>query len=161
MEQLQEGYVAAVAATAGCLLETVKRDVWGVDIQIVRPMGSLIQEQMIFAQLKNTTTFKPDPSKANFSYQFRARQHLEHLTKPRSRPKAILLVMVTRPDQSLWTSGDHDTLTVAHCCYWANLEGQSIKEGVQKPSVQVPTGNQFTAEALLAMFDRLDKGEPL
>lgn len=161
MEQLQEGYVAAVAATAGCLIETVRRDLYGVDIMIVRPRGPHLQEQMIFAQLKNTTTIKPDPDKPNFAYKFKARSHLEHLTKSRTTPKAILIVMATSPAQVDWTDGDHDVLSVLHCCYWANLEGQEIKPGVQQPTVRVPTGQQFTAPALLEMFDRLDGGEPL
>lgn len=161
MEQLQEGYVAAVAATAGCFIEPVRRDYYGVDVQIVRPRGPHLQEQMIFAQLKNTTTIKPDPTKPDFPYKFKARAHLEHLVKPRSNPKALVIVMATSPLQADWTYGDHDELSMLHCCYWANLEGCSIGVGVEQPTVRVPTDQRFSASGLLEMFDRLDRGEAL
>jgi hypothetical protein len=37
MEQLQEGYVTAVAATAGCSIQIIDRDIWGCDAWIIRP----------------------------------------------------------------------------------------------------------------------------
>ena len=52
MEQLQEGYVLSVAATAGCLVETVQRDIYGLDIRFVRQRGSNLEETSLHAQLK-------------------------------------------------------------------------------------------------------------
>ena len=70
MEQLQEGYVFSVAATAGCLVEVVQRDRCGIDVTFVRPRGSTVEEVSVQAQLKNTTIIEPDPSKHTFPYKF-------------------------------------------------------------------------------------------
>jgi hypothetical protein len=52
MEQLQEGYVASVAATAGCAVERIPRDIYGFDVRLVRPMPPGEEEITILAQLK-------------------------------------------------------------------------------------------------------------
>ena len=161
MEQLQEGYVASIAATAGCLLEKVSRDYYGLDARIVQPAGSKQEELVLGVQLKNTTTLVPDPKKPEFSYKFKARSHLEHLTKARSTMKALLLVMVSHPHQSDWTTGDHKSLSIQHCCYWANLEHHQIPPDVVSPTVKVLTQNIFSAPALIGMFERLQNGQSL
>ena len=157
MEQLQEGYVASIAATAGCVVNRIDRDLHGLDLQLIYQRG-VEEERIIQVQLKNTTTIKPDVSRDHFSYQFKSREHLAKLTRPRSFNKAILLVMVTNPSQALWTSGDHEALTTSHCCYWANLEGAKVSEHVASPTVHIPIANRFDAPALLGMFERLDAG---
>jgi len=162
LEQLQEGYVATVAATAGCIVEPVKRDVYGFDGWLVRPPTSIGagEETMIAVQLKNTTTVRPNPSKGWFSYQFKDRRSFEVLARPR-RMKAILLVMATPPQQANWTASDHDYLRVERCCYWASLEGMKAAPGVQSPTVRISTANIFDARSLTAMMDRLERGEVL
>jgi hypothetical protein len=40
MEQLQEGYVASIAATAGCVMNPVARDVYGMDVMFIRTRSS-------------------------------------------------------------------------------------------------------------------------
>jgi hypothetical protein len=156
MEQLQEGYVFSVAATAGCVVTKIDRDVYGMDIQIVKSYGSDTEEQIIQVQLKNTTTIKPDVTKADFPYKFKAKEHLERLALSRRHLKSILVVMVTDPRQNQWTFGDHDALMTSHCCYWANLEGYDVKPNVAQPTVRIPVANAFDSDALLSMFRRLE-----
>ena len=160
MEQLQEGYVAAVAATGGFILQVIGRDVFGIDIEFIKSRGPDLEEVTIRAQMKITTTIKPDPNKPTFSFQFRKREHYRHLAKPRPTIKAILLVMVTDPDQSKWTSVSHDSLALQHCCYWANLEGHAVPNAAS-PSVKVSVANIFDADALTAMFDRVENGDAI
>ena len=159
MEQLQEGYVLSVAATAGCLVERRDRDVDGVDLMLVRSRGPKLEEASLYAQLKCTTTLRPDPQKPSFAYKFRHRAHFDHLAKERSAIKAILLVMVTDPEQSRWSVGDHESLTVRRCCYWVNLEGQ--ESTANTPTVRVPTDQGFSAVALAELLDRIERREPL
>ncbi|MFD9944609.1 DUF4365 domain-containing protein [Nonomuraea sp. NPDC059023] len=162
MEQLQQGYVASVAATAGCTFETISKDAWGVDAQIIRtPRTPHEQESMVFAQLKSTTQVIPDPKKDFFSYQFTKRQYFDHLVKVRSYPKAILIVMTTSPKQLEWTSADHTGLHTKRCCYWVHLEGVKAKPAVAKPTIRVPTKNVFDAFALIDIMDKLERGESL
>ena len=159
MEQLQEGYVFSVAATAGCLVQRVDRDAYGVDVMFVRPRGSDLEEISLFAQLKATTTVTPNPKKESFGFRFNHRRHFDNLAKTRSTIKAILLVLVTYPEQSKWTAGDHGSLSVRKCCYWVNLEGQ--ENAATKPTVQVPTNQIFSADALQHLLDRIERNEPL
>jgi hypothetical protein len=57
MEQLQEGYVASVAACAGCTMEPIPKDLYGFDVRLVRPGRRAGDEEVALnVQLKNTTT---------------------------------------------------------------------------------------------------------
>jgi hypothetical protein len=162
MEQLQEGYVASVAATAGCTLEPIRRDLYGLDVRFVRPGSPGEEEVVLSAQLKNTTTIRPDVSKPQFSYRLKKREYLETLAaERRTSPKAILLVMVTSPVQATWTDAGHHSMTVRHCCYWAYLEGRSVNPDVSSPMVPIKTKNIFDGNALISLMDRLSRGEPL
>lgn len=161
MEQLQEGYVASVAATAGCNMERIPKDNYGFDVRIVRPAPPGEEEVTLNVQLKSTTTIKPDPAKPHFSHKLKKREYLQRLVTIRKHNKAILLVMATSPIQSAWTSADHDFLKLQHCCYWACLEGDPVDEGVGSPTVHIPTKNIFNGAALAILMDKLDRGEPI
>jgi hypothetical protein len=161
MEQLQEGYVSSIAAAAGCTAEPIRRDIYGFDVRLIKPTPPGTEEVTLLAQLKNTTTVKPDPNREFFSYQLKKREYLEDLAVVRSGPKAVLLVMVTSPVQNQWTDASHEYMTVRHCCYWSNLEGHPVDNSVASPTVRVPIANIFDSQALSAMMDRLSRGEPL
>jgi hypothetical protein len=160
MEQLQEGYVASVAAAAGCLYNRLMHDSYGFDTLLVKKRSPDEEELSVYVQLKCTTTVKPDPSAEFFSFQLKKREYFQRLAVKRSHPKALLLVMATCPSQRDWAKGDHESLSVSHCCYWLSLEGKEVP-GAASPTVHVPTGNIFDADALLAIFDVIDKGGDL
>jgi hypothetical protein len=159
MEQLQEGYVLSVAATAGCLVEPMRRDMHGVDMMFVKPGGAQREETTLYAQLKSTTILMPDLEKGWFSFQFSRRRHFDYLSKERSTVKAVLLVMVTDHVQSRWSVGNHESLAVRKCCYWVNLEGR--ESSAMKPTIRVPTDQMFSAAALQGLLDRIERDEPL
>lgn len=161
MEQLQEGYVAAVAATAGCTMQPFQGDLYGSDALLIRDSGVGLEEVSVLAQLKNTTTQRADIERGFLSYQFKKRDSFERLTEPRKFLKSILVVMTAPRRQIEWTSSSHDYLSLHHCCYWVCLEGQSASAGVSSPTVRVPTENVFDAPALTAILDRLERGDPL
>jgi hypothetical protein len=161
MEQLQQGYVQAVAATAGCSVEFSEHDRYGVDATIIRQIDQSREEISVKAALKCTTRIRPNPARAQFSYRFHDRAHLERLTLPRRTQKMILLLMLTCPEQARWTQCSHESLTVNHCCYWAYLESYEIQPGVQSPSVPIQTANLFDSAALTRIMDKLDRGESL
>ncbi|MER5727107.1 DUF4365 domain-containing protein [Streptomyces sp. NPDC002138] len=162
MEQLQQGYMASIAATAGCTFEMVSKDAWGIDAQIIRPPNTATQvESMLFAQLKCTTQITPDPEREFFSYQFTKRQYFDHLAKFRSYPKAILVVMTVPTRQLDWTEVGHQGLLTRRSCYWVHLENVESATHVAKPSVRIPTKNIFDANALINILDRTDRGESI
>ena len=162
MEQLQEGYVSAVAATAGCTVERISRDMFGTDVRIILPGDSPLEEEtVLLAQLKNSTQLRPDPSKDHFSYQLKKREYFEKLAMRRTTAKAVLLVMATEPAQVDWSKCSHEAMELRNCCYYLNLEGKTAPLGVQSPTVQVPTKNIFDANALLGIFERIARGEAI
>ena len=65
--------------------------------------------------------------------------------------------MVTDPDQSKWSKGDHNSLSVRKCCYWANLEGHTTE--AMYPTVLVPTNQVFSSDALNRILDRIERGQ--
>jgi hypothetical protein len=162
MEQLQEGYVTSVAATAGCAVEPIPKDVYGCDLRLVRPGRVPTEEEVsLLVQLKNTTTAKPDPTKEFFSYQLRKREYLERLAIRRTLVKAILVVMATSHVQTEWTTVSHHSMELKHCCYWQSFEGYPVNPTVVSPSVRIPTANIFDSMALTQIMDKLSRGESL
>src|SRR4051794_30677432 len=79
MEQLQEGYVASVAATAGCLFNKLERDVYGFDVLLVDKKDPSQQESSLYVQLKCTTSTRPDPTAADFGFRLKKREYFERL----------------------------------------------------------------------------------
>ncbi len=159
MEQLQEAYVLAVASAAACVVSPISKDTFKKDVLITRPRTSGIGEDSIYAQMKSTTTSKPDPTKATFSYQFKDRKYMEDLVADRPSIPAILIVMATHPVQAKWTTASHESLTVVHACYWKCLAGDTVPAGVHAPSTKISTGQIFDSAALTAIMDRLERGE--
>ncbi|MFJ7000591.1 DUF4365 domain-containing protein [Streptomyces albidoflavus] len=162
MEQLQQGYMTSVAATAGLVLEVVPVDVYGYDIRLIRPpSNSQDEEAALLAQLKCTTQIIPDQSRDHFSYKFTKRQYFDHLAKARKYPKAILIVMTAPPRQADWTQVTHDGLWTRRSCFWVSLEGKKIDPSVGSPTVHVPTKNRVDADSLTEILDKIDRGESL
>ncbi|MCB5177787.1 DUF4365 domain-containing protein [Streptomyces antimicrobicus] len=160
MEQLQVGYVSTVAATAGCSVEVVGKDVFGVDVQFIRPgRNHLEQESLLFAQLKCTTLVVPDRDEKSFRYRFSKREYFEGLSVVRSYPKKILIVMTVPLVQREWTEVLRGGLLVKRECYWTHLAGATSE--LVKPTIDIPTENVFDAQALVDILDRQDRGESL
>jgi len=160
LEQLQEAYVASVAATSGCLYNPLMCDVYGFDALIVRKQPPQVPELSLYVQLKCTTLMKPDTSREFFSFKLKKRESFERLAVRRTWPKAVLLVMATSPHQATWTFSGHDSLSILHACYWVSLEGLPVLESSQ-PTVRVPTRNRFDAPALESILQTLDQGGDL
>ncbi|MEU5795245.1 DUF4365 domain-containing protein [Streptomyces sp. NPDC047813] len=162
MEQLQQGYIKSVAATAGLAVEVVPVDVYGYDVRLIRPpRDHTDEESAVLAQLKCTTQIVPDPTREFFSYQFTKRQYFDHLAKARKYPKAILIVMTAPQRQADWTEVTHDGLWTKRSCYWVSLEGTQADPSVKKPTVRIPTKNRVDADALTNILDKIDRGESL
>ncbi|TXS67290.1 DUF4365 domain-containing protein [Streptomyces sp. sk2.1] len=161
MEQLQEGYMQSVAATAGCLFIKQGRDMFGVDAMLVRtssdPLG---EEASFYVQMKSTTQIAVDGSTESFRYRFEKRDYMERLVRPRMGMKSLLIVMAIPKGQAQWTRTAHTHLEVKQACYWISLEGMTVPPA-EKPSVRIPTANLFNAEALTAIMGKIERGEPL
>lgn len=161
MEQLQEGYVAAVAASAGAVAEFRKRDVHKYDVELSRQDDVSNEEVAVRVQLKSTTQIRPNPRGPGFRFRFKTREDFDSLAMSRTMHPHILVVMVVGKDQAMWTKAGHDQLAVSHCCYWMSLEGRVAPTKPKRPVVEVPTSNIFDAAALTDILDRIERGDPL
>lgn len=160
MEQLQEGYVSAVAATCGVSAQWTSRDNHKYDVELVRQPDASFEEVSVRVQLKSTTTVPViAPGATSFSYQFESRAAFDSLAMTRTAPKHILLLMVVHQDQNRWTYSHHRAMLLRHCCYWLNMEGMAT--AVQYPTVSVPTANVFNAAALTGILDRIEGGQTI
>lgn len=158
MEQLQEGYVSAVAATCGVSAQWVSRDKYKYDVELVRQPDTSFEEVSVRVQLKSTTTIPViAPGVSQFSYQFENRAAFDSLAMARSAQKHILVLMVVHQNQGRWTYSHHRAMILRHCCYWLNMEGMTST--AQKPTVSVPTANVFNATALTGILDRIEGGQ--
>lgn len=161
MEQLQEGYVAAVAASAGVVAEFRKRDVHKYDVELSRQDDISNEEVAVRVQLKSTTQIKPNTGGPVVPFRFKTRGDFESLAMARRMQPHILVVMVVGKEQAMWTKAGHDELSVSHCCYWVSLEGHVAPTSPKRPVVHVPTANIFDAAALTDILDRIVRGDPL
>lgn len=159
MEQLQEGYVSAVAATCGVSAQWTRRDYHKYDVELVRQPDSSVEDVSVRVQMKSTTGITVPTGASRFSYQFQSRAAYDSLVMARSGPKHILVLMVVHQDQSRWTYAHHRAMLLRHCCYWLSMEGMS--SAAERPTVSVPTANVFNAAALTGILDRIEGGQPI
>lgn len=159
MEQLQEGYVGAVAATSGVSAQWTSRDNHKYDVELVRQPDSSVEDISVRAQMKSTTSIVVPAGASKFSYQFESREAFDSLAMARTGPKHILILMVVHRDQNRWTYSHHRAMLLRHCCYWLNLEGMTST--AQRPTVSVPTANVFNAAVLTGILNRIEGGQPL
>lgn len=160
MEQLQESYVSAIAATCGVSAQWVSREKYKYDVELMRQPDNAFEEVSVRIQLKSTTSIPViGPGATKFSYQFESRDAFDSLTMARSAPKHILVLMVVHQDQNRWTYAHHRAMILRHCCYWLNMEGMT--SSAAKPTVSVPTGNMFNAAALNSILDRIEGGQTI
>jgi hypothetical protein len=158
MEQLQEGYVSAVAATAGATAQRVTRDMHKWDLELVRQPDVALEETAVRVQMKSTTGVHPRPGDTHFGFRFESRTDFESLAMRRKLQKRILVVMLIHKDQHRWTYAHQRAMLVRHCCYWLNLEGLTAPVKPVRPVVAVPLANVFDATALTAILNRIEAG---
>lgn len=159
MEQLQIGYVEAIAATAGCTMNIMHRDTFRLDALIVRHRDNF-DETHLWVQLKSTTK-TPPATEGDFVFPFKNQEQLDRLRRPAGGSPTILVVMVSHPEQSKWTEGSHDSLTLRHCCYWKSVADAEPQETRSELSVKMRRCQVFDAPGLLGIMDRIERGESL
>ncbi|WP_194521935.1 DUF4365 domain-containing protein [Cellulosimicrobium sp. JZ28] len=155
MEQLQNGYVQAIAAAAGCGLLTHSFDS-GVDFTVTHRAdthhGHVASLEL---QLKATSQFagvnsehvEVRLSRARYDY-YRSTD----VTIPR-----IVVAMSQPREQDDWVDVSHDALTVRHAAYWVSLRGAEARE-TEYVNVRVPRSQIFDDKSLCDMMCRIGQG---
>ncbi|MBC8090907.1 MAG: DUF4365 domain-containing protein [Pseudonocardia sp.] len=156
MEQLQVGYLLAVATASGCNLAN-----WSVDDGIdalIKHRSSVHRnmEAVLEVQLKSTHQVAPNPKSGRVSVQFNnSRFHLVAESNPTI--KKIVVIMIVPPSVEDWVLASHDFLELRHCAYWASVRGQPTS-GEKYTSVSASTNDIFDDHALCGIMGRIGQG---
>jgi Domain of unknown function (DUF4365) len=158
MEQLQVGFLRAVAASAGCV-----------------PSEPVIDEGIdVILSHKSISHTYPGDNCARLEVQLKATAEFvdsdgDHVSVPLQRDRwdyyradcntlsKIVVILSMPSDQADWTLADHDVFSIYHCAYWVNLatEPQST---LVKPLAVAPRSQIFDDIALCKIMARIGKG---
>ena len=157
-ETLQEGFLHALAASAGCSLASPKPDVNGIDwhITLHSRAHSLVWDSTIDVQLKCTHTAVPNTT-GTFAYDLK-NAHFEKLAMTKiSRPR-LLFVMLVPADLEKWLHVSPNWTLMRHSMYWANLHGLSTT-GDKYSRVHVPYANRLDPLELCRILHAVGDGQ--
>ena len=159
MEVLQVGYFHAVVAASRCSLGSPSPDRF-LDYIVNHQSRShtVDNEATLKVALKATTQVDIGSLRDRSSFSFKLKnEHLEYLAISNPIVPRVLVVMTLPTSIDEWTVAAHDALSIRHCCYWVNLEGET-PTGKTDTSVKVSTAQIFDSEALCGMMQRIGRG---
>ena len=162
--ELSYAYLHAVASRAGCeaVVSGRHRDSAGVDAVISAKErfapDSIYTDFSLDVQLKATSDEAVLDDRDRFSFSLR----LDHYNKLRDaeRQSALVLVVLFLPlDPEHWLVHSADGLFARRCAYWVGLRGAPESPNRASRTVYVPSGNQFSVEALRTVLTRASRGD--
>ncbi|MEV6506037.1 DUF4365 domain-containing protein [Streptomyces sp. NPDC051642] len=157
MEMLQDSYLRAVAAAAGCTMAKPEPDD-GID-WVVTHASELHEADCqidLKIQLKSTWTSEPNPANGFVSVNL-SNNRLKLLARKKVTVHRILVAMIIPEDIAAWVEANHDIFTLRHCAYWRSVTGLE-PSGEDHTAVRVPTVRIFDDKALCAIMERIGKG---
>lgn len=156
MEAFQVGYVRAVAAAAGCVVNPAPEIDEGIDLTLTHVATShLIDKARLEIQLK-AVSVPLAPGASNVSVRMK-RVRYDELRIADPSVSKILVVMSVPPSQNDWIHASQNRLKVHHAAYWVNLDGAPATAAAQ-PTVSAPVSQIFDDIALCAMMGRIGQG---
>ena len=160
MEMLQDSYLRAVAAAAGCQLAKPDPDD-GIDWILTHSSTRHTADCQVDlkVQLKSTSQIDPNPKNGHVAVRVERRRFEMLALSPVINPR-ILVAMIVPRSVEFWIKSSHDYLSLRHCAYWINLEGYEAG-GAEEVTVSVPTSNIFDDVSLCLMMKHLGVGGKL
>ena len=156
MEKLQDAYLGAIAAAAGCELAKPDPDP-GLDwtIGLKSATHKKIRTPKIDVALKSTYQTMPNDC-GEFSFTLE-NAHLEILAEEALYYPRLLIVMLLPRDVDSWVWSKTNWMVLRHSMYWVNLRGKPIT-GDKKTNVRVPYSQRFDALELCRILYKLGAG---
>lgn len=154
-EQLQESYVRAVAAAAGCVVSAPGVDE-GVDLQLThRSSSHLHGTAALELQLKATERYSgTDP---DYFDVVLGRDNFDFFRYETPTVHRVVVVMNLPRSVDDWLSASHDHLRVHHAAYWVSIRGREASDA-QNVTVRVPRTQVFDDVALCNIMARIGQG---
>lgn len=160
MEMLQDSYLKAVAAAAGCQMAKPDPDD-GIDWILTHSSKEHTADCQIDLKVQLKSTFQVEPNPQNGKVAVRVeRRRFEMLALSPVINARILVAMIVPRSVDFWIKASHDFLTLRHCAYWINLEGRDPGDA-EEVTVSVQTTNVFDDISLCRMMKRLGEGGKL
>ena len=159
-EEISKAYVHAVAAKCGFAVGSWSQDHGCVDATLGAGNaigGGTFARPKLDVQLKATTR-RDIEHHDHIAWSLEV-EHYDHLRAKSTVP--LLLVILLLAD-TVDASIEHtvDRLMIRKCAYWTHLEDrQAAPDGRKSVTVHVPKENVFSPNHLLAIMDRISKGQ--
>ncbi|MEU2235536.1 MULTISPECIES: DUF4365 domain-containing protein [Streptomyces] len=157
MEMLQDSYLRAVAAAAGCTMAKPEPDD-GIDWVLTHASEEHTADCQVDLkiQLKSTWMSKPNPQNGFVSVNL-SNSRLAMLAKSPVIVHRILVAMIVPEDVADWVEASHDIFKLRHCAYWRSVTGMQ-SSGIDNTAVRVSTSQIFDDAALCDIMKRIGNG---
>jgi hypothetical protein len=148
-----EGFVFAMASSAGLLISRPSLDIDGVDWLIGFP-GQLgtVRSPKMEVQVKSWSV--PEGDEDAWAYRMRLR-HYNALAGGGFEVRRYLVLVIVPADVAGYATCEHDAMRVSHAAYWTSLADRPVLPGGENDSktvvVPVPRSNLLTPETLKAL----------
>ena len=158
MESLQESYLRAVAASAGCVIVGRPEIDEGVDVMLSHTADGHQYDHTAYLniQMKSTSAFE-GVNAQSISASISGKRW-NYFCAPNPTIGKIIVIMSLPKDQAKWTEAAHEALTVRYCAYWVNIEGRTPVDENTTTKVTAPKSQIFNDIALCDMMERIGRG---
>ena len=156
-EQFSNAYVRAVAAVAGYSVYKPEVDDDSIDLGIAAKGGAgPVRAPRLELQLKCTSRDVLDDSFVRYPLKLKNYNDLRDVNTLVPR---ILVVVVVPEDIQQWLRHSERELCMRHCGYWLSLRGMPVTPNRANVTLELPRKNQFTANALNTIIERIRQGD--
>ncbi len=157
--QFSEAYIRILASVAGCSVAKPEPDLDSEDLVLsARLTDTRIRSPKLAVQLKCSSVLEKQSSKIAFPLPIKNYDDLRpgNLAIPR------ILAVVEVPagnDSEDWLDHLPDRLCLRSTAFWISLFGYRATSNDVKVTVQIPTDQKLTAQALRAMMVKIGNGD--
>ncbi|MBO3460986.1 DUF4365 domain-containing protein [Aetokthonos hydrillicola Thurmond2011] len=154
-EQFSITYIRAIAAVAGYSLYRPEVDNDSIDLGIVSRGGTgKILSPRLELQLKCTA--KDIRGENYIKYPLNLKNYND--LRINALVPRILVVVLVPEKVTDWLKQTEEELCLKHCAYWVSLYGMPETENTTNVTIEIPRSNLFTADAVLAIIQRISFG---
>jgi hypothetical protein len=160
MEALQESYLRAIVASAGCVVVGKPEIDEGVDLEIKHTSTAHTLSDGVARleiQMKATSVYAGVATN-KISVKMSG-ERFNHFAVKNPTMDKIVVIMSMPAKQEHWTYSRRKGLTIHHSAYWVNLAGENPVITSQT-NVSAPTLQVFDDVALCDMMERIGRGDP-
>ena len=157
-EQLQDGYLHAVCAAAGCGMSYTKLDE-GVDWTLTHRSSLHTASTDGVARLEMQLKATSKPIRDGVISASMSKDRYDYYRTVDPSVHKVVVVMSVPTNQAHWIYARTKGLMLHRCAYWVNLAGAPpIANGAQSITVKAPLENVFNDISLCSMMERIGTG---